>query len=402
MRRSGLIRAGAVALVVACGTWPGASVAAQAPARAPSNGEVESAPIRCWWRTDQSVVHIAEHFGLVLTCAVIETSRFTVVPDLNPLAPTAVLLPPFEVVGGRRHEDIQAPPWRYFQFDYRVRLLGERFFGQEVEIPPLAVTYRIRSAGDGGAEGRDETYMLPALPMRIATLVSRGTTDIRDASTETFADIEARLFRATGELVASGIFFGFAAVLVGIAAVRTLGQYRSRAPATVRPLAPRTVLSAAASALARVRSAASRDGWTPELEARTLAIFRVAGAVALERPLAQAFVSADEPEREGQLALKKGLLRPRRALVSASTTPEAIAMKLDDGKAHKPRMRPVLEAISDALVVFGEGRYGTGQREAASLDAALEKGTAAVQRLRLMTWWSARTPAAPRRTLRNL
>ncbi len=73
-----------------------------------------------------------------------------------------------------------------------------------------------------------------------------------------------------------------------------------------------------------VRAEAVRDGWTPSLAARALAPFRVAGAIALQQPVAQTLVAGDTPTREGQLALRHGMLRRRYALVSASITADAI------------------------------------------------------------------------------
>ena len=95
------------------GTLP-STAAAQTPA-APREGEVQSDPIRCWWKADRTAVRVGERFGLVLTCAVIEAGPITVVPVLNQLEPGALSITPFEVVSGARGEDMVAPPWRYVQ-----------------------------------------------------------------------------------------------------------------------------------------------------------------------------------------------------------------------------------------------------------------------------------------------
>ena len=46
-------------------------------------------------------------------------------------------------------------------------LLGDEFFGQDVNIPPLKVTYNIQSVQGGGTEGRDQTHLLPPMPFRL-------------------------------------------------------------------------------------------------------------------------------------------------------------------------------------------------------------------------------------------
>ena len=78
-------------------------------------GEVETAPIKCWWKTDTTAIRIGERFTVTLTCGVIETSSLKVVAGTNQLDPGAVQLTPFEVVSGVRRQDVVAPPWRYFQ-----------------------------------------------------------------------------------------------------------------------------------------------------------------------------------------------------------------------------------------------------------------------------------------------
>ena len=166
----------------------------------------------------------------------VENSRTKVAADAKQFEPTALALAPFEVLCGTSHEDIQDPPWRYFQREYRMRLLGETFFGQDVDIPALKITYGVRSATTGEAEGRDQAIVLPALPMRVHSLVSKNAANIRDGSTETFGDIETRLSQARSTLTAAGVFFAFAVVLLGLSARKMVGRYMERAPTKKRPL----------------------------------------------------------------------------------------------------------------------------------------------------------------------
>ena len=184
-------------------------------------------------------MRVGERFGLVLTCAVIEAGPIVVVPVLNQLEPGALSITPFEVVSGARGEDVVAPPWRYVQFDYSVRLLSDGFFGQDVMIPGVTVTYNLQTAG--GTQGRDQTYMLPALPMRILSLVPRSASDIRDASGQTFASIASRRFRSSLARILAWVSFAFAAVLGLFALVRAIrplqdeeGRRRPQAPGAVR------------------------------------------------------------------------------------------------------------------------------------------------------------------------
>ena len=420
---AGSWRAGVVmmAVVAGCAGALAPAALAQTPAQAPRDGaasaeaspsakaagdtsaptEVASDPIRCWWKTDRTAIRVGERFQLVLTCGVIETTGVTVVPAVNQLEPGAISLTPFEAVSGVRRDDVVAPPWRYLQYEYTMRLLNEGFFGQDVTIPSLTVTYSLQTPGGGAAPssasgaaasrtgGRDQTYALPPLPMRVLSLVPRAAADIRDASGQTFAAIESRRFRASAAVVVAGIAFAFAGVLAVLAMAGAAGRYRARDPEAVPPLPASTLLGACLRALAQVKADAAREGWTLDLRHRALAPLRIAAAVALGRTVAQDYVDEDAPERAGQLALRTGVWRRRRALVSAAATSPAIAQRLARGRGVGAQARANLEPISEALQVFGAAAYGRAAAEAEgpALDAALEQAVSAIQRVRTSARW---------------
>jgi hypothetical protein len=379
---------------------PSSRPATSAPApgtapRAARPGEVESDPIRCWWKADRTSVRVGEKFGLVLTCSVIETGPITVAPVLNQLEPGALSLTPFEVVSGVAHDDVVVSPWRYIQREYAVRLLSDGFFGQDVTIPALTVTYNLQERGSG-SQGRDQQYILPPLPMRILSLVPRSADDIRDASGQTFASIESRRFRASLATTAAWVAFAFAVVFGIFALVRATSQLRVKKKGVVKPLPASSVLGASLSELARVKSDA-QGGWTSELSRRAAAALRVAGAVALGRPVSQSVVGPDVTEREGQLSVYRGWPRRRRVLLSAGTTSRTIAMAMSNGHKPSAQARASLESISDALGVLSTAGYGRQIKEDSSaLDTALADGTQAVRRIRATTMWPWRTASALR------
>jgi hypothetical protein len=369
-----------------------------APAQAARPGEVETDPIRCWWKADRTAVRVGERFRVVLTCGVIETGPITVVPAANQLEAGAIQVTPFEVVSGSRREDVFAPPWRYLQFEYELRLMNDGFFGQDVSVPALTVTYNVQAPG-GGTQGRDQGYVLPALPMRILSVVPREANDIRDASSETFEAIESRRFRATAATVGAGIAFVFAGALAVLAVVRAATRYRARDAATVQPLPAPSVLGGCLRALGEVGAEASRGGWTPALARRALAAMRVAGAVALGRAVSQTYVDREAAERDGQIAIRTGLLRRKRAVLSAATTPRAIAAHLNNGHRPAARTQASLEELSGALSTFNAASYGRDAKaDGTTLDLALQDGTRAVKRLRVGTSWPMRAADAVART----
>jgi hypothetical protein len=387
-------------VVVPQGTPPpprpsGSRAPATAP-RAAKPGEVESDPIRCWWKADRTSVRVGEKFGLVLTCSVIETGPITVVPVLNQLEPGALSLTPFEVVSGVSHDDVVVSPWRYIQREYSVRLLSDGFFGQDVTIPALTVTYNLQERGSG-SQGRDQQYILPPLPMRILSLVPRSADDIRDASGQTFASIESRRFRASLATTTAWVSFAFAFVFGIFALVRATGQLRAKKKGLVKPLPASSVLGASLSALARVKEDASQAGWTSELSRRAASALRIAGAVALNRPVRQQFVGPEAAEREGQLTVYSGWPRRRRVLLSAATTSRTIASAMNNGHNPSASTRASLASISEALGVLSTAGYGRQTKEdAGALDSVLAESTQAVRRIRSTTRWPRRTAQALR------
>jgi hypothetical protein len=388
--------------ILICVTPFGPGAAAQEDGAARRSEAAEPEPFKCWWKTDENAVHIAERFTLALTCAALEGARITVVPDLTSLESNALHLLPFEVVTAIDHRDLRSAPWRYFQREYIIRLVGEGFFGQDVDIPSIKVSYRIQSPGaDGNTEGRARTYVLPALPIRVLSLVPKKAADIQDASTESFGDIEARRIRGTEWLVGAAIFLGFALVLAALAVVGVARQHRTGRSAVVRPLGSRTVLRGCLQEIAALEDEVAREGWSPERAGRALAALRVAAAVALRTPVAQELVDGKRLVREGQLVVRAGILGTKRAVVSAPLTPASIERALvdSDSMGLTSRLAAPLEQIRDALRVLDAARYKRdGALDVAALDLALDKGAGEIRRLRHANLWWGRRPTRTART----
>jgi hypothetical protein len=396
--RRRLGQAGAIVIALAYLAWFGTPVKGRQAPGAPPN-QVETDPIKCWWKTDTNAVHVGEPFTLALTCGVIETDAVRVVVDPARLDPAVVETTPFEVLGGIRHGDMSAPPWRYFQYSYTLRLLGEEFFGRDVDIPALPLTYRVQPASGDAGQARDQLYLLPALPLRVLSLVPVTATDIRDAPRDTFADIESRSWRATREFAAAGVFFALAALLAGVAAVRAFGRSHAREPGAAALLPGAAVFGACEREAQRVKTDTA-GGWTPELVGRALAAFRVAGAVALGRPVAQTRVEARERPREGQLLVEMGPWRAHRLLISASTTGAVITGRLAADREMDPPLREALEDLAVGLDVFGGSHYSrSGELDGGRLDEALDRGLRGLDRLRSSRRWPGRVAEAVGRTV---
>jgi hypothetical protein len=385
------------------GSGPAAAAAPRPrPRPAPPAGQVAEEPIRCWWKTDRTAVSVGERFAVVLTCAALEAGQTIVVPNVSQLEGGAIQLTPFEVVSSTRRADVVATPWRYVQFEYTVRLLADGFFGQDVSIPPLTVTYNFQTA-DGNNTGRDQSYVLPALQMRVLSLVPRGATDIRDTSAMTFGDIESARFRATVARVTSWIATAFAVVLAALALLRGSQRFRKQVPEAERQVGDVARLGAAAAVLRSVRSDAASAGWSAELARRALPALRMAGASALGRPVAQQRVGRDAEVREGQLVVRRGWLRRGRTLLSASTTRANIDAAASQ-KGLSGRARAALVTLGPAIETFSVAAYGRGAAppDGDELTSALDRSLEAVKSLRTGALWPVRTVTAIARTFSSV
>lgn len=330
-------------LLILIGAWPAAAQSGR--------DLVEVEPITCWWRTSATAIKTGEPFNLRLTCTVVETEASKVVADFSKLDPTVVQLPPFEVLDGTHAADLTAPGKRFFQYDYRLRLIAEDAFGGDVPVPPLEISYRVESqvAGGESAQGREQSYSLPAVSVRLISLVPDDTTDIREPAAMPFTAIEDRESRANLLQTIAGVLFGLAAVVVVVMLVSMVRRKSAGAQRAHAHLAPRTILAAATRELNDVQRA-SRDGWTPELVARTLAALRIAGTYAVGRQVGQRPAGSVTPV-EGELVI--GSLGRGKMLVSGSVTPETAAAAAPHGLADALRTLTVTrygrsEAVGDA------------------------------------------------------
>lgn len=377
---------------------PGAPTAVDRAATSSGSRSIEA--IRCWRRVGRNAVYVGERFDLLVTCSVAETPAARAVPDLTGLEPESLSVSPFEVLEGERYDDLVRGPRRFFQYRYSLRIIGEEYFGADVELPPLDVRYRIERSLDGesATAGRELTYVLPPEPVRVLALVPADGADIRELPGETFGDAEARLFRAN--LTALGAA-GLALAALAAALAATLGLYRRRggtaAGAAILP--EWRVADGALDELAAVRQAVVRDGWSAVAVGRAIAALRVAGAVALGQPPALSTDAGgaevrpvsrgsrsggagdDRPldvgagvgragdDREGQLLVCRGRKRAAGAVrISSAVTPERLDGVLPELRSRRPRDAGLAEIVRDALRRFGAVRYG---RPGDILDASL-------------------------------
>jgi hypothetical protein len=347
------------------------------PAHAQPAGEalvdVDADPIRCWWRADRGAIRIGEPLTLTLTCALVDTAAARVVVDRQRLDPSVVTMPPFDVTGGTQAADTVTGSRRFFQYTYVLNVIHENAIGRDLLVPELAISYRIESRVDGASsiEGRDRTYQLPALPLRLVSLVAVDAQDIREAEQGAFAAIAARELRGRLLRLAAAGCFVLAALLVIVAIRRARAGAGQMADAPGR-VTDRALITGAAAVLADARAALGTDPRDETAAGRALDALRVIGAYAVGRGTNQTVVGRAAHEAPGQLRLRGGWLGGRHALISASTTAADVRRQMAAMPPGSESRRLKLEGLATALSHLTARRYGAPSADQDSeLDAAL-------------------------------
>jgi len=356
-------------------------------------------PIRCWWQSSTGAVTIGEAFNVVLTCAVIETASMQVVADESRLGVASIQMAPFEILGGSHPAGAHRLQRRFFQYHYQLRLIGADAIGHDVNVPALSIPYRVHSRVGAAAalEGRDLTYLMPALPIKVLSLVPAEAADIRDGSDASLAAVEALRFRGSLFQILAIALGAIAAVIAVMALVPLARGVRKSGAAASDRLPDRAVASRAAQELTEVQAIAAGDGWTDTAVARALAAIRVIAALAIRRPISEKVLKVNAPVPEGRLAVAHGRVRSMRASVSSAVTATDVAVagsRLDDSVplAHRHQ----LEGLQSALVAMTAALYHSAPvREAATLnEAARHAREVAIdlqrERNAWSTWWSRR------------
>ena len=336
---------------------------------AAQNVEVE--PVTCWWRTTTSSIRMGEPFELLLTCSALESEAAKAVIDRARLGSASVQFPPYEVMGGSQGADHVTPSRRFMQYRYTLRLINESAFGTDVAIPEMPISYRLESqTGDASIQGREQAYVLPAISMRVASLVPDSARHIRESGLPTFDQIASREFRARLLRIIALTLFGVAALTAILALVRWFRERRVVSTETRRQLLPnRAVLAGVRRELASVQQQA-RGGWTPELLNQALAATRIVASYVVDHPVAQRASATAAP---GELAIAGGWIPRRRAAVAGSTTPVGLARLTHSADAGD---------LQDALAALTSARYRPADKfDDSALDGAITSARRAADRV---------------------
>ena len=350
-------------------------------------------PLRCWRQSSAGAVTLGEVFTVTLTCAVFESADAQVVPDESRLDVASIQMAPFEILGGAHPPDVRRGSRRFLQYSYQLRIISRDAIGQDVNVPPLAISYRVHSRVGAAAklEGRDLSYLLPAMPIRVLSLVPADATDIRDASEASLATVDAwrsrsRLF----ELLALALG-ALAAVMIVLALVPLARRARSKTSTGPELVPDRAVLTRAAGALTGVQARAAREGWTDETVAEALSVTRLIAAAAIGRTVSQRPLPHDGQVPEGRLLVRFGTVRTAAVTVSSSVTPDELgrsavrnAPSMTLSRGHQ------LEGLQSGLAHLTAALYRRSpSREAGVLDEAVRHAiSVATEVAGERGWWN--------------
>jgi hypothetical protein len=237
--------------------------------------------------------------------------------------------------------------------------------------------------------GREELYAVPPQPVRVLSLVPRHAADIRDAAPGSFGDVEDRLSRANLLLVGSSVALAGAALLGLVLVVRAVPAWRPARTAARRSLPASRVIRAASRELAAVERAVRREGWGPASAGRAAAALRLAGAIALGRPVGHRTLDRGSAH-EGEV-VSATRWRRRRLALSAAVTPAT-----SPGRGAPAWRRGAWEEVRAALAALDEVRYGrSDDRYGAELDEALARARSALRRFTFRLGWRRVHGASP-------
>jgi hypothetical protein len=348
-------------------------------------------PIRCWRQSSAGAVIVGETFTVVLTCAVFESDNAQVIPDEARLGVATIQMAPFEILGGAHPPDVHRGSRRFFQYDYQLRIIGPDAIGHDVNIPPLTVSYRIHSRVGAAAslEGRDLSYLLPMMPIKVLSLVPADASDIRDASEASLGAVESLRFRSSLFQVLTFTLGALAAVMLILALV-PLGRSTTAAATAERDRVPdRAWRGSAVATLAKVRDRVGTDGWSDDHAWDASLAIRLISAAAIGRPISQkALVNGQAPA--GRIHVRHGL-RPVYAAVSSSVTPDDVARAAAEGGSLSTTRRQQLEGLQAGLTSLQMALYRqTPLRDAALLDDAVRHAMRVAEDIaKERSWWQA-------------
>jgi hypothetical protein len=348
-------------------------------------------PIRCWRQASAGAVAIGQSFTVTLTCAAYDADNARVIPDESRLGVASIQMAPFEILGGSHPPDVRRGSRRFFQYDYQLRIISRDAIGRDVNLPALTISYRIHSTVGAAAmlEGRDLSYLMPMMPIKVLSLVPADAADIRDASEASLGAVESLRFRSNLFQVLTLAFTALAAIMVVLALVPLARSATATEGSEPGRLPDRAVLARAASELADVQAQVARETWTDDLISRALGATRVVAAAAIDQPSSQQPVPAGGAVPDGRLLVKHGGIRAITATVSSPITADDLARaRTRPGSPFSTTRQQQIEGLQSGLSIMTAALYRKEPaRDAAALDEAVRHAMAVAKQIATERSW---------------
>ena len=350
-------------------------------------------PIRCWRQASAGAVAIGETFSVVVTCAVYEADNAQVIPDESRLNVASIQMAPFEILGGSHPPDVHRGSRRFFQYDYQLRIIGPDAIGRDVNIPALSISYRIHSRVGAAAtlEGRDLSYLLPMLPIKVLSMVPNDAVDIRDGSEAGLAAVDSLRLRSSLFRVLALAFAALAAVMA-VVALWPLARSTTVVAGAERDRIPdHAVMNRVADELGELQKRVA-GGWTDAAAARALVLTRLVAAAAIARPISQKESAAGDVVPDSRLLVQYGLIKTMRATVSSPATAADLARGLSQPNAFSPSQRVQLEGLQSAMLALANALYRKEPvRDSSTLDDAVRQAIGVARAIaQQRKWWKSR------------
>ena len=266
----------------------------------------------------------------------------------------------------------------FFSTEYQLRIISRDAIGHDVNIPPLPISYRIHSRVGAAAtlEGRDLSYVMPMMPIKVLSLVPADAADIRDASEASLGAVDSLRFRASLFRV---LTLAFAALATAMAVLALVPLSRSRAASggDERGRIPdRTIVDGAAGELRSLQSRTAAEGWNDETVARALASMRLIAAAAIDQAISQKPLRSDGVVPDGRLLVRHGFLRKTLATVSSAATADDMARAQSTDGSSTTRQQQ-LEGLRSGLLALTTALYRQEPvRDPPALDEAVRHAIA--------------------------
>ena len=170
--------------------------------------------------------------------------------------------------------------------DYSLRIIDADAIGHDVNVPVLPIQYRVHSrvGAEASLEGRDLTYVLPALPIKVLSLVPADAADIRDGADASLGAVESLRFRTSLFQIVALALGAIAAVMALLALLPLTRRARhGRQERDDGRLPDRIVLDRVAAELERCQARGRRRRVDRRITARALAALRIVAAYAIDQ-----------------------------------------------------------------------------------------------------------------------